>query len=172
VIDVDEWSGADEPLRRPVPVVVHAPSRATIKGTDLVEPVLDALAAEGRIEYRAARGLDRAGMRALYGDADIVLDQFRLGIYGVATCEALAAGRVVVSHVAEQSRAAAASAARIDLPVLEATGDTLREVLLGVLADREAARETAAIGPRFVRSLHDGRASAAALSRFLDSNDG
>ena len=168
VVDVDEWAGGDAPMERRVPVVVHAPSRATLKGTDLVEPVLHALAAEGRIEYRAAGGLDRAGMREHYRNADIVLDQFRLGIYGVATCEALAAGRVVISHVAEQSRSAAAAASGVELPVIEANGDTLRNTLLDVLANREGPRELAARGPDFVARLHDGRASAAALTRFLD----
>lgn len=170
VVDVEEWTGGDAPLERRVPIVVHAPSRATLKGTDLVEPVLRSLAAEGRIEFRAAAGLDRAGMRELYRSADVVLDQFRLGIYGAATCEALAAGRVVISHVAEQSRSAAAAASGIELPIIEATGDTLRDVLLDVLANREAPRELAACGPEFVRSLHDGRASAGALTRFLASS--
>lgn len=169
VVDVEEWDGGDPPLRRRVPLVVHAPSRAALKGTDLVEPVLNSLAAQGAIEYRAAAGLDRAGMRELYQSADIVLDQFRMGIYGVATCEALAAGRVVISHVADQSRMAAAAASGIELPVIEATGDTLHDTLLDVLAHRDRPREVAAQGRSFVESLHDGRASAVALSRFLAS---
>ncbi len=170
VVDVEEWGGGRTPLERRVPIVVHAPSSGALKGTDLVEPVLRSLAAEGRIEYRAAVGLDRAGIRELYRNADIVLEQFRLGIYGVATCEALAAGRIVISHVSDQVRSAAATAAGLDLPVIEATGDTLRSALLDVLADPARPREIAAGGSDFVRSLHDGRASAAALTGFLDSS--
>ncbi len=40
-------------------------------------------------------------MPEVYGGADIVLDQFPLGTYGVAACEALVAGRLVVSHVSD-----------------------------------------------------------------------
>lgn len=167
VVDVDRWAVSSVPLTREVPVVVHAPSRAALKGTDLVEPVLRDLERDGLLEYRQATGLDRAGMLALYRDADVVVDQLRLGIYGVAACEAMAAGRVVVSSVAEHSREAARRAAGQDLPVVQATGDTLREVLLDVVGDRERARAVAARGPGFVRALHDGRASVRALDPFL-----
>ncbi|SDF67946.1 hypothetical protein SAMN04487781_2184 [Cellulosimicrobium cellulans] len=167
VVDVERWRSENAPLERAVPVVVHAPSRAALKGTDLVEPVLRGLERQGAVEYRQATGLDRAGMLELYRGADIVIDQLRLGIYGVAACEAMAAGRVVVSHVADHSRRAAEAAAGQELPVIEATGDTLRDVLLDVVERRGPARETAAQGPGFVKVLHDGRASAQALRPFL-----
>ncbi|QJW36088.1 hypothetical protein [Cellulosimicrobium protaetiae] len=172
VVDVDRWRTDTAPLERDVPVVVHAPSRAALKGTDLVEPVLRALEREGRVVYRQATGLDRDGMLALYRDADVVVDQLRLGIYGVAACEAMAAGRVVVSHVSQQSRREARKAAGQDLPVVEATADTLRDVLLDVVDGRDRARAVAARGPGFVRVLHDGRASSRALGDFLSSPGG
>jgi hypothetical protein len=167
VVDPATWACDTPPLEREVPVVVHAPSHDVLKGTDLVEPVLRELEAQGRLVYRQASGLDRAQMRDLYREADVVLDQFRLGIYGVAACEALAAGRVVVSHVSEQVREAARQAAGTGLPVLEATPDGLRRTLLGVLEDRDAARAVARRGPDFVRRLHGGEASARALAPFL-----
>ena len=168
-VDVERWRAPGTPLERDVPVVVHAPSRAALKGTDLVEPVLRELEREGLVEYRQATGLDRDGMLRLYRESDVVVDQLRMGIYGVAACEAMAAGRVVVSHVSEQSRSVAGRAAGQDLPVIEATDDTLRAVLLDVLDRREDARATAARGPGFVQVLHDGRASARALESFLSS---
>lgn len=168
-VDAGEWASRDAPLKRRIPLVVHAPSSGPLKGTDLVDPVLRALHAQGVVEYRVVTGLDREEMRALYRDADIVLEQFRMGIYGVATCEAMAAGRVVISHVSEQTRAAAAEASGVDLPVIEATGDTLRDTILNVVSDRDRARLIAAAGPDFVSRLHDGRASARALAQFLDS---
>jgi hypothetical protein len=134
--------------------------------------VLRALEREGRVVYRQATGLDRDGMLALYRDSDVVIDQLRLGIYGVAACEAMAAGRVVVSHVSHQSRREARKAAGQDLPVVEATADTLRDVLLDVVGDRDRARAVAARGPEFVRVLHDGRASSRALGGFLSSRGG
>src|SRR5690606_28591255 len=66
------------------PVVVHAPTQRWIKGTDLIEPMLHRLDREGVIEYRRLMGVPHAEMPEVYGSADIVLDQFRLGSYGVA----------------------------------------------------------------------------------------
>lgn len=167
VVDPDRWATDAPPLARSVPVVVHAPTNGPVKGTAAIEPVLERLAARGLVEYRRVTGVPAARMRDVYRDADIVLDQFALGSYGVATCEALAAGRVVVAHVTDQVREAVADRAGRDLPVLEATPDTLEDVLTRVLDERAAVAERAwADGPAFVRALHDGRASAEALSGF------
>ncbi len=169
VVDVERWraAGRGVPLEREVPVVVHAPSSAHLKGTALIEPVLESLAARGLVDYRRIEGVPAARMPEVYGDADVVLDQFRIGNYGVAACEAMAAGRLVVSHVSEFVRGHAREAAGLDLPVLEATPDTLESVLLDVLADRVRARVLAARGPAFVSALHDGTRSAEAFAPFL-----
>ena len=166
-VDTSTWAVEAAPMVRRVPVVVHAPSRGSLKGTDLVEPVLRELDESGMIEYRQAKGLDRAGMQELYRRADVVLDQFALGSYGVAACEAMAAGRVVVSHVSDQVRDEVRRSTGTDLPVVQAEAGSLRAVLLRLLDDRDAARDAASRGPELVRRLHDGRAAAAALAPFL-----
>ena len=169
VVDVERWAGAGQRgvLEREVPVVVHAPSSSHVKGSELAEPVLESLAVRGLIEYRRVEGVPAADMPRVYGEADVVLDQLRIGNYGVAACEAMAAGRVVVSHVSETVRRHAREAAGADLPILETTADSLEQVLLDVLADRDRARALAAQGPAFVRTLHDGTRSAEVLSPFL-----
>ncbi|MGP7960384.1 hypothetical protein ACTVCO_06185 [Sanguibacter sp. A247] len=167
VVDPSAWVTPEPPLARAVPVVVHAPTNGPVKGTAAIEPALQRLAARGVIEYRRVTGVPAEGMRDVYRDADVVLDQFALGSYGVATCEAMAAGRVVVAHVTEQVRDAVAHRAGRDLPVLEATPDTLSDVLTSVLDERSTVAERAwTEGPAFVRALHDGRASAEALAGF------
>ncbi len=167
VVDVERWRTEEEPLRRPVPVVVHAPSKGVIKGTALIEPVLWRLHEEKIIEYRQAKGLDHDQMVDLYRSADVVLDSFRTGNYGVATCEALAAGRVVVARLDDGVRSAARRARGMEIPVVEADPSTLRSVLEDILRDRDRFRTLAAQGPEFVRDLHDGAASARALASFL-----
>jgi hypothetical protein len=106
-------------------------------------------------------------MPAVYTEADIVIDQFTMGLYGVAACEAMAAGRVVVSFVGQSVRARARAMTGRDVPIIEATPVTLVEVVENILDDRNAARSVAAAGPIFVAENHDGRRSAAALAPFL-----
>lgn len=168
VVDPERWRTQAPPLERKVPLVVHAPSSSRLKGTELIEPVLEDLDGRGWITYRRLEGLTSAQMPELYRDADVVLDQFALGSYGVAACEAMAAGRVVVSHVTAQAREAVHDASGLDLPVVEATPDTLEGVLSQLLDDRAAAGERAATrGPELVAALHDGAASARVLAPFL-----
>jgi glycosyltransferase involved in cell wall biosynthesis len=163
VVDLDLWTPGDEPLQRDRPLVVHAPSNRALKGTQLIEPVLAGLVDRGLVEYRRIEGVPPKDVPALMRSADIVLDHFGIGNYGVVTCEAMASGRISISHIHERVRARVPQ----PIPTLEATPDTLAAVIEKVLDDRDAARATAAEGPGFVRRWHDGRRSAAALAAFL-----
>lgn len=106
-------------------------------------------------------------MPAFYADADIVLDQFVLGIYGVAACEAMASGRIVMSHVDDFTRAQVRERTGLELPVHEATIESLETELRLAAAEPKTFDKLRAAGPEFVRAVHDGRRSAAALTPFL-----
>ncbi len=168
VIDPARWrsAGATQRSEGP-PVVVHAPSRPWLKGTDLIEPMLRRLAEERVIEYRQIVGVPHASMPAFYADADIMLDQFVLGIYGVAACEAMASGRLVMSHVDEFTRAQVRERTDLELPVHEATIESLETELRRAAAEPDAFEELRHAGPGLVDAVHDGRRSAAAMAPFL-----
>lgn len=171
VVDVERWRAAtpEEP-RGARPVVVHAPSSSWLKGTHLVEPILWRLHAEGVIEYRQIMGVPHREMPEFYARADIVLDQFNMGSYGVAACEAMASGRLVMSHVDPYTREHVARETGLDLPIHEVTPDTVEQELRRAAAEPEAFRSYRERGPSFVRAVHDGRRSAAALAPFLGLN--
>jgi hypothetical protein len=168
VVDADAWRAPEPPLRRRVPVVLHLPSNPTVKGTASVEPVLARLEAEGLIEALVPPRVPAGEVPALVAGVDVVLDQFRLGIYGVAACEAMAAGRLVVSMVDDQVRGEVRRATGRELPIVQAEPERLEAVLRAVVADRDPFGGTAAAGEAFVREVHDGRRSAAALLAALE----
>nr|WP_272955493.1 glycosyltransferase family 4 protein [Pedococcus badiiscoriae] len=163
VVDIAAWATTAPVLERPVPVVLHAPSRASIKGTAHVTAAMEPLAAAGLIDFRLLEGLAPSEMPAAVADADIVLDQFSLGSYGVMAVQAMAAGRVVVGHVTDAVRAACPG----DLPLVEATPDTLAAVVRGLLDDRAAGVAAAAAGPGYAADVHGGERSAAVLAEVL-----
>lgn len=167
VIDPTVWAAAEDVLVRERPVVAHVPSSPTMKGSALIDPILRDLHDAGLIEYLRMEGVQSRFMPELYKRADVVLDQFRLGLYGVAACEALAAGRVVLGHVDPFSRDHVHRTTGLRLPIVEATPATLRDVILDVLDRRAHYRSVARDGIAFVRQVHDGRASAQELRRFL-----
>jgi hypothetical protein len=167
VVDVKVWACPTAVLERTVPVVVHAPSRGRLKGSHLIDPIMEDLDKRGIIEYRRIQRVEPADMPELYKDADIVIDQFTMGLYGVAACEAMAAGRVVVSFVGDTVRARAQEMTGREPPIIEGSPNTLVDVIDQILDNREQARATAAAGPAYVQANHDGRRSADALAEFL-----
>lgn len=164
VVDPSRWTSAVTPLERKVPIVVHAPTSANFKGSLQIDPMMQRLHDRGVIEYRRIRGVPAAEMPSLLGDADIVLEQFRLGSYGVTACEAMAAGRVVVGHVADHVRDRVREASGTDLPIIEGTINDIEDVVLSIIAEPDRARATAADGVTFVRDMHSGPRSAQAIA--------
>ncbi|MEV8337724.1 hypothetical protein [Leucobacter sp. NPDC077196] len=167
VIDPDPWRTDAPVLERERLRVLHIPSNPLVKGTAEIEPVLRRLHDEGVIEYVTVTGLTQAEMPAMFASGDVVLDQFRLGDYGVAACEAMAAGRLVVSHIGEYAREAVREGTGLELPIVEATIETVESVLRDVVKDRERYRAIATRGPAFVDRVHDGSASRVVLEREL-----
>lgn len=143
--------------------IVHVSSSPVQKGSHLIEPALAPLIESGAVEYRLVTGAPAAEMPAIFASADIVIDQFRIGSYGVAACEAMAAGRVVIGHVLPAVRDRVEETHGIPLPIVEATPDTLRSVISSIVDDPTSARASAAAGPAFVSRVHDGTASSRAL---------
>lgn len=163
VVDPDLWATDAKPLQRERPVVVHAPSSPFTKGTGLIEPVIEEMHDAGLIEYRRIKGVPHAEMPALLADADIVLDQFVFGSYGVMSVQAMAAGRVTVCYLHDS----VAEHLPADVPIVNADPDTLGAELERILAERDEAGRLAARGPAYVRDNHDGERSARVLADFL-----
>lgn len=125
---------AGRPLfSRERPVFLHAPSGPVkVPGVRRRRPRAAPRRGSARVPPALGRG---PGSPAHLRDADVVIDHFMLGGSGVLAVQAMAAGRLVLGHVAEHVRARYAE----PLPILEADPTTLREVVLGIIADREAA---------------------------------
>lgn len=165
VVDIDAWASNVPLLERKRPLVVHVPSQRNppIKGTQFIDPVLRQLHDDGVIEYVAPTGLPHRELMALVRRCDVLVDQLLFGSYGVAAVEAMAAGRVTVGRLNDDVRARAER-----LPeFLEATPETLREVIASVRDRRDELRAQAERNLQFVRTWHDGRLSAQRLAVWL-----
>lgn len=83
---------------REVPVIVHAPSERTIKGTAEIVAALDALRAEGhRFELRLLTDAPNTAVVEALRDADVVIDQLHLPMHGRLGVEAMASGCALVT---------------------------------------------------------------------------
>jgi O-antigen/teichoic acid export membrane protein/glycosyltransferase involved in cell wall biosynthesis len=141
------------PSDRARPVVLHAPSSRQRKGTDHVITACEGL----DVELRIVEDLHHEEAFALYGDADIVVDQLKAGWYGLFAIEAMALGKPVVTFLNDEAVARTRQAFGVDVPLLNATDATLRSRL----------EELIAMGPDGRRRI--GEASRAYVARVHDS---
>src|SRR5262249_35591321 len=77
---------ATPPSMRARPLVVHAPSNRTRKGTEHVIAACEQL----DVDLRIVEGMHHDEARKLYASADIVVDQLNAGWYGLFAIEAMA----------------------------------------------------------------------------------
>ena len=163
VVDPRRWAAERAPRDAATPLrVAHAPSVAAAKGTALIMPTLELLQAQGIIRLDLISGVSSAEMPSVFAEADVVLDQFRAGSYGVAACEAMAAGCIVIGSLSDQVRTEVRTRTGLDVPILEATPATLESVLRELANEPDLGARRAAM-VKFVGAVHDGRRSARAL---------
>jgi glycosyltransferase involved in cell wall biosynthesis len=162
-VDQRMWKSKRRAFSNRRPVVAHIPTNGRLKGAEYVAAACLRLSEEGVIDYRPLRGIPYADMPAALGVADIVVDGLLLGDYGVTACQAMAAGRLVLGNVSESVRNRLPGG----VPIVQATPDTLDEVLTQLLDQPQLARERAALGPTFVERYHDGRLAAKTLGDWI-----
>lgn len=169
VVAPDEWATAEAPFSRPgPPLVVHAPSGSAVKGSRIIDPLLASLAEEGLVRYERLQGAGHDAVREAYRRADIMVDSIGTGGYGVAACEAMAAGRIVLSYVDPAYRERLFDDHSWRLPIVQIDSLTIERVLRDIVSDPTEALAVASAGPEYVHALHDGRASARSLLAALD----
>lgn len=149
-----------------IPVVSFAPTSDWIKGSHLVLPILNSLHDQQIINFNSVHQIPKSQMPLIYASSDIILDQFRLGSYGSVAVEGMASGRVVVGHVLPSVRHYIKQITGLELPIVEATPDSLAEVLTNLSSDKNALLDYSIRGIEYVSKVHDGKFSSKMLSQF------
>lgn len=154
------------------PVVVHIPSRAALKGTQHIGSALRELDSEGAIEYRELSGLAPEEVALQVAASDIVVDQLTMGLYGVASVEAMSLGKPVVAQVGDRVRGRIQEMSGVDLPIVEATPATLQEVVRSLAFDGGARERLGVEGRRYVEEVHSPERVANILYESFLSEEG
>ncbi|MCZ7589087.1 MAG: oligosaccharide flippase family protein [Gaiella sp.] len=140
------------PSGRRRPVVVHAPSSRSRKGTD---HVLRACA-ELDVELRIVEGLRHDEALERYRDADIVVDQLNAGWYGLFAIECMALGKPVVTYLHEEAARRTEEAFGLPVPIVNASAETLHERLAELVALGPSGREEVGRASRaYAERVHD-----------------
>jgi hypothetical protein len=131
--------------------VAHAPSNRAKKGTDAVIAACEQLP----VDLDLIEGVKHDEARRRYARADVVVDQLVVGWYGLFAIESMATGRPVVTFLHEDAVELTERAYGVQVPIVNATKDTLVEKLRPLVESAELRRELGARGRAYVERVHD-----------------
>lgn len=158
-IDTTQYEVSFPNPDRKTPLVVHSPSDRNIKGTRYVLEAVDCLRQRYRFEFRLLEGLPHEEVIRITREADIVIDQVLLGIYGVVSMEAMALGKPVLCYI----RKDLVDKFPPGLPIVNANPNTLATELEKLLVDPALRVELGKRGREYVERYHDSRVVARKL---------
>lgn len=139
------------PRDRERPLIVHAPSSRRRKGTEHVVAAVEGLDADLEI----VEGLHHDEALARYRGADIVVDQLNAGWYGLFAIECMALGKPVVAFLHDEAVRRTGEAYGMEVPIVSASAETLRERLRPLVADAAERRRIGAASRAYVERVHD-----------------
>jgi hypothetical protein len=142
----EEAGGPGRPVR-----IVHAPSRPGIKGTTAVKAAVETLRSEGfEIDFVLVQNMSHAEAVRTYQSADIIVDQLRIGWYGVLAVEAMALGKATVAYIREDL----VPAFEDGLPVVTANPDTITAELRRLIEDENYRRSMGRAARAYFEKTH------------------
>jgi glycosyltransferase involved in cell wall biosynthesis len=153
-IVLDDWQPSPvepgEVLR-----VAHAPSKRAVKGTQAVLEAVQSLRKRGApIELDLIEGVPNAEARKRYAAADVVVDQLRVGWYGMFAIESMALAKPVVVYLDEQGAAETEEAFGLELPLIRARERDVEDVLAGLVEVRAGLPELGRRSREYVERIH------------------
>jgi glycosyltransferase involved in cell wall biosynthesis len=147
-------------------VIVHSPSDPAVKGTAAVLKAVEILKARKlEFDFILIENTSREGTLETMSRADIVLDQFILGGYGMAAIEAMALGKAVVCYI----KPSLLHAYPADLPIANANPDTLVEILEPLIVSADLRRSMGASCRQYAEKYHDSVTAARQLMKLYQT---
>lgn len=141
-------------------LITHAPSKRAIKGTDEIIQVMNRLKKKGLpFEFQLVENKPHQEAMSLYSRSDIIIDQMRIGWYGVLSVEAMALGKPVVCYIRQDLKKELPS----PLPLVASDLDTLESDLEKLILDNELRSETSKRAQQFFSDTHDAHKIAVFL---------
>ena len=139
------------PTDRERPLVLHAPSSRRRKGTEQVV----AACAELNVDLEIVEGLDHREAFERYRRADVIVDQLNAGWYGVFAIEVMALGKPVVAFLHDEAVRRTEEAFGIDVPIVNATKETLAHALRPLVESPEERRRVGLASRAYADEVHD-----------------
>lgn len=169
-LDLKKWQYVGVNIKAGKPLkIVHAPSRPTVKGTPSVLAAIERLKSEGfDIDFKLIKGMPHKEAMKLYKEADIVIDQLRIGWYGVLAVEAMALGKAVISYVRDDLK----HHLPYPMPLILANPDNIYDKLKSAAQNPQSLEVLGKRARKYTEEMHDAdKISAMLIKIYINAPD-
>jgi len=138
-------------------VIVHAPTNRQLKGTEMILQHVDQLSKSYPIRMVLVEGMSHAEAKKRYAQADLMIDQVRLGWYGGVAVEAMKMGVPVAVYVNPADLKFIPLAMRNAIPdaFLEINPDNIYEPIAELIENPVKYGRLASAAYDYVNTFHD-----------------
>jgi hypothetical protein len=151
---------------RKIPLVVHAPSVRSVKGTEYVLTAIEKLKAENiPFEFRLIEKMPNSELRRLLATSDIVIDQLFSETVATLAAEGMATGNAVLTRYIVDFAGVPEGC-----PAVNATRDNLADELRALIMDNERRRQLAYAGRTYVENYNNHLKVAGRILEQLQSS--
>lgn len=160
-IDLEDWAyiGVEKTDR---PLIIHAPSKSAVKGTDFVIQAVNELRAEGLVfDFKLIQNMPHDEARSWYQKCDIAVDQLLIGWYGVFSMECMALGKPVIVYIRDDLMEKSNKSEPI--PIINANPSTIKGTLKHTIQDYEYRKDMSKKQRDYVERVHDVKVAAASI---------
>ena len=131
------------------PIIVHAPSNRSTKGTDQILIELEKINSE--FELILVEGKTQEEAFEIYKKSDIIIDQISGGTYGVFAIEGMALSKPVITYIDDEMRDSFPSS----LPIVSCQFSDLAQKIDELIKDSELRYNLGVAGRKYVERYHD-----------------
>ncbi|MDQ0255333.1 glycosyltransferase involved in cell wall biosynthesis [Evansella vedderi] len=160
-IPLDDFEPKYPSVSNHTPLIVHAPSHYTVKGSEFVINAIKRLYKNGyTFRCELASKLPHDQLKELYKEADIIIDQLRIGSFGVASLEGMALGKPVICYI----RNDLTNTYPQELPILNASPKSIYKVLKKIIVNPDQRYKLGVKGRQYAEMHHDLQQIASQLA--------
>jgi len=134
--------------------IIHAPSDRTVKGTEEIIRVVKKLASKFPVELVLIENMPHKQAIQRYQEADIAIDQLKIGWYGGFAVEAMAMGLPVVCFLRKKDLEKFVPFWK-EIPIINAGRENLEEALIRLIENPGLRKELGTKSRKFVETYHD-----------------
>jgi glycosyltransferase involved in cell wall biosynthesis len=148
-VNIEIYKPAEYENKRPL--IIHAPSNTSVKGTRYVLSAIEELKLKYDFDFKLIQNVPHEEAKLIYSKADIAIDQLIAGGFGSFAVELMAMGKPVICYVSDFMKEYYPK----EIPIVSATVENIKQKLEELLKDKEMRIEIGLKGIKYVKKYND-----------------